>query len=419
MKARTLILFTAGWLAAGSSVRADDWPQWRGVHRDGISKETGLLKSWPKDGPKLFWKNAQIGGGYSTPSVVGNHVYLMCDKDGEEYLVALAVKDGKEQWRTRIGPVGKNNGPQYPGTRSTPTVDGERIFALASGGDLACVDKAKGEIQWKKNLRTDLGGKIGAWAYSESPLIDGDVVVCTPGGKEATLAALNKKTGETIWKAAVPEGDDAAYASAIAVDAGGGRQYVQFVANGLVAVDAKSGKFLWRYDKTKDQAATIPTPILHDDCVFTSTSRNGSGLIRVKPAAAEEVYYNKTALNSIGTPVCIGDCLYATDARGSLVCMEFRTGEVKWRNPSVGTATLCSAEGMLYVRGQGGTGFGPEKPVFVALVDATPEGYKERGRFEQPDHGSKPAWPHPVIADGRLYLRDQGVLLCYDVKDAR
>lgn len=181
---------------------------------------------------------------------------------------------------------------------------------------------------------------------------------------------------------------------------------MQFVANGVVGVDARTGKFLWRYDKTKDQAATIPTPIFHDNCVFTSTSRNGSGLVRVKPAAAEEVYYNKTGLNSIGTPVCIGEYLYATDARGNLVCMEFRTGEVKWRNPSVGTATLCSAEGMLYVRGQGGTGFGPEKPAFVALVEATPEGYKERGRFEQPEHGSKPAWPHPVIANGRLYLRD-------------
>jgi outer membrane protein assembly factor BamB len=418
MSARTLVLLMVLARASGSAARADDWPQWRGVHRDGISNETGLLKSWPKDGPKQLWKNTTAGGGYSTPSVVGDRVYLMGDQDGQEYLIALLAEDGKEQWRTKIGPVGKNTGPQYPGARSTPTVDGDRVFTLGSDGDLACVAIGTGAVQWKKNLRTDFGGKVGAWAYAESPLVDGDVLVCTPGGKDATLAALHKKTGETIWKAAVPEGDAAGYASAIAVEAGGRRQYVQFVANGLVGVDAKSGKFLWRYNKTKDQAATIPTPIFHDGCVFTSTSRNGSGLVRIKPDGVEEVYYNKTSLNSIGTPVLIGDYLYATDARGDLVCMEFKTGEVKWRNPSVGTASLCSAEGLLYVRSQGGSGFGPEKSVFVALVEATPDGYKEHGRFEQPDHGKRPAWPHPVIANGRLYLRDQGVLLCYDVKGA-
>jgi outer membrane protein assembly factor BamB len=417
MNARTLILLIAGWPAAASAARADDWPQWRGVHRDGISKETGLLKSWPKDGPKLLWKITTIGGGYSTPTVVGERVYLMGDKKDQEYLMSLDAKTGKEVWCISVGKIGANpKGLNYPGPRSTPTVDGDLIYILGSDGDLVCVESCKGDIKWKKNLKTDFAGEVGKWAYAESPLIDGDVLVCTPGGKEATLAALNKKTGETIWKAAVPEGDAAAYASVIAVDVGGGRQYVQFVANGVVGVDAKSGKFLWRYNKTKDQAATIPTPIFHDDCVFTSTSRNGSGLIRVKPDAAEEIYYNKTSLNSIGTPVRIGDYLYATDGRGDLVCMEFKTGEVKWRNPSVGTASLCYADGLLYVRGQGGTGFGPEKPVFVALVEATPDGYKERGRFEQPDHGNKPAWPHPVIANGRLYLRDQSALFCYDVK---
>ena len=418
MNTRTLALLTAGWLAASSAVRADDWPQWRGVHRDGISKETGLLKAWPKDGPKLAWKNVEVGGGYSTPSIVGDRVYLMGDKDGQEYLVVLNAKDGKEQWRTKIGPVGKNKGMQYPGTRSTPTVDGDRIYVLASDGDLACVEPTKGEITWKKNLQSDFAGKVGNWAYAESPLIDGDVVVSTPGGKEATLVALNKKTGETVWKASVPEGDAAGYGSVIAVDSAGSRQYVQFVAKGVVGVDAKSGKYLWRYNKTKDPFATIPTPIFHDDCVFTS-GRNGSGLVRVKANAVEEVFFNKTVLNTIGTPVLVGNYLYATDARGNLVCMDFKSGEVKWSDPSVGTASLCVADGLLYVRGQGNDGFRAEKgPIFVALVEPTPDGYKERGRLQQPDHGNKPAWPHPIVANGRLYLRDQGVLLCYDVKDS-
>jgi outer membrane protein assembly factor BamB len=198
---------------------------------------------------------------------------------------------------------------------------------------------------------------------------------------------------------------------------------VQFLAKGLVGVDAKTGKFLWRYAATIDPAATIPTPVLHDDCVFTSTSRKGTGLNRVRvregAVSSEQVYFNTTKLNSIGGVVLVGDHVYGTNDRGQLVCMEFKTGKVKWQNRSVGAAALCYADGMLYVRGQGGTGFGPESPPQVALVEPSPDGYKERGRFEQPGHGNRPAWPHPVVANGRLYLRDQGVLFCYDVRAAK
>jgi outer membrane protein assembly factor BamB len=385
-----------------------------------LSKETGLLKEWPKGGPKLLWKRKDIGGGYSTPAVVGGRIYLMADRKGDELVVALAVKDGSTVWSTRVGKVGPNMGPQYPGTRSTPTVDGERIYALGSDGDLVCLERGKGKKVWSKNLRNDFDGAPGLWAYSESVLIDGDVLVCTPGGENASLVALNKKDGATRWKSAVPKGGEAAYSSPIAVEVQGVRQYVQFLAKGLVGVDAKTGKFLWRYDETRDQAANIPTPVFHDGGVFTSTSRNGSGLVRLKAdkgeVTAEQVYYNNTKLNSIGGVVLVGEHLYGTDAKGQLVCMDFKTGKVKWRNPSVGTASLCYADGRLYVRSQGGTGFGPEKTPEVALVEATPDGYKEKGRFEQPDHGRRPAWPHPVVANGRLYLRDGDVLLCYDVK---
>lgn len=232
------------------------------------------------------------------------------------------------------------------------------------------------------------------------------------------MVALSKKDGETIWKCAVPGGDAAAYASVIIATVGDERQYVQFIATGVIGVDAKTGKFLWRYGKTKDPAANIPTPVFHDDCVFSSTSRNGSGLVRLKPgsAAAEEVYYNRTALNSIGGVVLVGDCVYGVDAKGDLVCMDFKTGKILWHHPCVEYAGLAFADGMLYVRGQGGTGFGPEKTPSVALVEATPEGYKERGRFEQPGHGKMPSWPHPVVANGRLYLRDLDLLFCFDVK---
>jgi outer membrane protein assembly factor BamB len=400
--------------------RADDWPQWRGPDRTGVSKEKGLLREWPKDGPKLLWEKKEIGGGYSTPAIVGDRLYLMSDRKGEEFVVALAVKDGAEVWATAVGKVGPNVGPQYPGARSTPTVEGDRIYALGSDGDLVCLERDGGKKVWSKSLRKDFDGVPGNWAYSESVLIDGDVLLCTPGGKKSTLAALKKKDGATVWTCAVPEGDPAAYASAIAVDAGGVRQYVQFLGGGVVGVDAKSGKFLWRYDKTKDPAANIPTPVFHDNCVFTSTVRNGSGLNRIKvtkdEVTSEEVYYNTTKVNSIGGVVRSGDYLYGTNARGELVCIDFKTGDVKWHDPSVGTASLCLADGMLYVRAQGGSGFGAETTPKVALVEATPDGYKEKGRFDQPDHGNRPAWPHPVVANGRLYLRDGNVLLCYDVK---
>jgi outer membrane protein assembly factor BamB len=408
---------------SGGAVRADDWPQWRGPGRTGLSKETGLLKQWPKDGPKLLWEQKDVGDGYSTPAVVGDRIYLMADRKGEEFVVALSIKDGAKAWDVAVGKVGRNRGPQYPGTRSTPTVDGERIYALGSDGDLACLERVKGKAVWSKNLAKEFGGAPGAWAYSESVLIDGDNLICTPGGKTATLVALKKKDGGTVWKCAVPEGDEAGYASAVAVDVGKSRQYVQFLAKGLVGVDAKTGKFLWRYDATKDQAANIPTPVFHDGCVFTSTSRNGSGLNRIKVSegavSSEEVYHNKTALNSIGGVVRVGDHVYGTNAKGQLVCMEFKTGKVKWQNACVGAAGLCYADGMLYVRGQGGSGFGKETQPEVALVEATPDGYREKGRFKQPGHGGRPAWPHPVVANGRLYLRDGKVLLCYDVKGGK
>jgi outer membrane protein assembly factor BamB len=401
-------------------VRAEDWPQWRGPERNGVSKETGLLKQWPKSGPELLWKRTDIGGGYSTPAVIGDRIYLMADRKGEEFTLAISVQDASEIWATPVGKVGPNQGPQYPGPRSTPTVEGDRLYVLGSDGDLACLETVSGKKVWSKKLRAQFHGTPGFWAYSESVLIDGDTLVCTPGGAAATMVALNKKDGELIWKCAVPGGDAAAYSSPMVATVGSDRQYVQFVANGVIGVDAKTGKFLWRYAKTKDQAANIPTPVVHEDTVFTSTSRNGSGLNRILvqdgTVSTKEVYYNRVPLNSIGGVVLIDGYLYGTDAKGDLVCMDFKTGEVKWRHACVDNAAITYADGMLYVRGQGGSGFGPEKTPSVALVEATPEGYHEKGRFEQPDHGKMPAWPHPVVANGRLYLRDLGVLLCYNVK---
>ena len=406
----TLILSLAG------SAWGDDWPQWRGPARDGISKETGLLKEWPAAGPKMLWQVKDLGQGYSTPAVVGERIYLISNKGlDEEFVEARNAADGKQAWSQRIGKVGNlDQGPSYPAARSTPTVDGEWLYALGSDGDLVCLEAASGKPRWQKNVRKEFGGKPGEWAYAESPLIDGDVVVCTPGGADATIVALNKQNGDVIWKSAVSGGDAAGYASAIVVDAGGVKQYVNFLGKGLVGVDAKTGAFLWRYDRTaKGSPANIPTPIAREGQVYSAANRSGGALVKLVAAdgmvTPQEVYFDNKLPSAIGGSVLVGDHLYGTSGQ-VLVCADFSTGKIKWTDRSIGTGSVCFADGRLYLHGENGD---------VALVDATPEGYRERGRFtppDQPDRGRSKAWTYPVVSNGRLYLRDMNSLWCYEIQ---
>jgi outer membrane protein assembly factor BamB len=396
---------------------ADDWPQWRGPNRDGISKETGLLKNWPENGPKLVWQVKDIGFGYSTPAVVGERLYLMSNEGAQdEFVRALNGADGTPVWSIRIGKVGPNiPAMNYPGARSTPTIDGDVMYALGSDGDVACLETATGNIRWQKNLRTDFGGKPGSWAYADSLLVDGESLICTPGGADATLVALSKKSGDVMWKSAIPGADEAGYSSAIAIEVEGIRQYVQFLQKGLVGIDAKTGKFLWRYERTaKNSPANIFTPVARDGLIYTGAARSGGGLIQVKKSAdtfqAEEIYFNAKLPVAIGGAVLVGDYLYGTGGQ-VLICNEFKTGTVKWTNRSVGAGAILFADERLYLHGENGE---------VALVEATPDGYREHGRFEppgSPDRGRSKAWAYPVVANGRLYIRDLGALWCYDVRD--
>ena len=415
---RAIIIVMALAILPGTiAILAADWPQWRGPGRDGISAEVGLLDEWPKEGPKLLWQVKSVGGGYSTPAVQGDRLYLLGNEGLEnESVKALGVKDGKEIWSVRIGKVGNpDQRPQYPAARSTPTVEGEVLHALGSDGDLVCLETAAGKERWRKSLRTDFGGKPGMWAYAESPLVDGDVLVVTPGGAEATIVALRKSSGDVIWKSAVPGGDEAGYASAIIVEAGGVKQYVQFLQKGLVGVDAKTGKFLWRYEKTaQGSPANIPTPIAHDGHVYSATGRSGGGLVRLKVGegsiTAEEVYFSKKLPTSIGGAVKLGEYLYGTTGQAA-ICVQFTTGEVKWEERGVGPGSLCFADGRIYIHGEDGE---------VALIEPSPEGYREKGRFtpsDQPDRGRSKAWAYPVVANGRLFIRDLDRLWCYDVKE--
>ena len=396
--------------------RAADWPQWRGPQRNGISAETGLLAEWPKEGPKLVWQVKDIDSGYSTPSAVGARLYLLSNQGlDNEFVQALDTKGGKRVWSQRIGKVGNpDQQPNYPAARSTPTVDGEQLLAFGSDGDLACLEQATGKVRWQKNVRKDYGGQPGIWAYSESPLVDGEAVICTPGGPDATMLALNKNTGELIWKCAVAGGEQAAYTSALVIEVGGVRQYVQMLQKGLVGIEAKTGKLLWRYDRTaKGSPAVIPTPVVDGDFIYSAAGRSGGGGVRLKVNGGtfetEQLYFSPKLPTSVGGALKVGEYLYGTSA-GALLCLEFKTGNVKWDDRSIGAAALCYADGRLYLHGENGE---------VALLEATPEAYREKGRFkpvDQPDRGSSKAWAYPIIADGRLYIRDLGTLWCYDVK---
>lgn len=412
---RVALLLPIGLLAV-----AADWPQWLGPTRDSVSKETGLLDRWPKEGPQLLWRVTGLGDGYGAPAVAGGRIYLISNEGMEsENLRAMSVDDGKTLWTVRLGKVGNpDQAPSYPASRSTPTVEGDLVYAFSSDGDLACVESATGKVRWKIATRQAYAGEPGKWAYAESPLIDGDTLVVSPGGTQATLLAVNKKTGKLIWKSAIPGGEAAGYSSAIIVNGGGRRQYVQFLSKGVVGVDAKSGEMLWRYDMTSKGPANIPTPLGSGDYVYsTARSMTAGGLVHLQPKPgggvnAEQVYFERGLPSAIGGAVKVGDILYGTTGEG-LVAADFLTGKVRWTNPSVGAGSVLYAEGNLYVYGEDGD---------VALVEATPQEYREKGRFTPPDHPAHPrgarekSWAYPVVANGRLYLRDLGVMWCYDVR---
>jgi outer membrane protein assembly factor BamB len=416
----------ATWAETASiAAKPGEWPQWQGPNRDDLSTETGLLQQWPEGGPELAWKADGIGGGFSGISIQNGRIYTMGDHDGQEWVYALdPAHEGKQLWSTPIGKSADNLGK--PGPRCTPTADGELIYAIGSHGDLACLKAGTGEVVWTKNFPKDFGGQMmSGWGYSESPLVDGNKLICTPGAKDAMLVALDKKTGDEIWRCAIPDlggkgKDGAAYSSIVISNGGGKKQYIQLVGRGLIGVSADDGKLLWSYIKVANGVANITTPVVNGDYVFgTSSYGAGSALLRLSPAddggiKAEEIYFMpaKEFNNHHGGVVMVGDYIYGGSGQnlGNPTCIEWKTGKVVWggkeRGPGKGSAALGYADGRLYMRYEDGT---------MTLMGASPEGYKLYGTFQIPDV-SKPSWPHPVIADGKMYLREQDTLLCYKVK---
>ena len=321
----------AGALALGAfGALADDSPQFRGPDRSGLSREVGLKKSWPEGGPKLLWTVKNLGSGHATPSVARGKIFGMGLRGEDEVLWALDEETGKELWATKIaGQTSLNAMQGGNGSRATPTSDGRRLYAMGVGGDLVCVSIADGKILWKKSLISDFGGTVPTWGYSESPLLDGSKVVVTPGGSDAPLVALNKLTGETVFKAKLPGGGKVGYASAVCAELDGKKQYVQFFAEGVAGIAAEDGKFLWGYASPANrQGISCSMPIVKDGHVFAATAYNtGGGLAKITGDKAEEVYFSREMQNHHGGMVLVGDYLYGTGVN-QLLCLEWKTGKL-------------------------------------------------------------------------------------------
>jgi len=394
-------------------LQAADWPQWQGPNRDGVSSEVSLKATWPEEGPALSWQVKDLGDGYGAVSIADGVVFLIVNEGLEDESVkALDATNGQTLWATRIGKVGNpKQRPSYPAARSTPTVDGDLVYVFGSDGDLVCLKAKSGEVVWQKNVRQDYGGKPGTWAYSESPLIDGNKLIVTPGGDETGIVAVEKSTGKTIWEAKTPEMGAAAYASVQMVTAAGKDQYVAFMANGLAGVSAEDGSFLWSYTRTKG-IANMPTPVIDNSIVYSGGSRTGGGAVRLvaeqSGVAPQELYFSPKLPNAIGGAVRVDDYLFGCSG-STLMCADFMTGEIKWQDRISAGASMLYADGRLYLHTDNGK---------VMMVAASPEKMDVISEFTLPDQpeGTGKEWAYPALANGKLYLRQHGTVWCYDVQ---
>ena len=390
-----------------------DWPQWRGPNRDDVSKETGLLKSWPEGGPKRVWLYENAGSGYSGPAIVSGKLFTIGTREDLEILLVLDANTGKEVWTAQMGAILKNG--YGDGPRGTPTVDGDRVYAMSGRGNVVCINVADGKVVWQKGM-TSLGGRVPGWGYTESVLVDGDHVVCTPGGSKGTLIALDKKSGDVIWQSSEFT-DGAHYSSIVPADLNGGRQYIQRTERSVVGIAAKDGKLLWK-TSFPGSTAVIPTPIYRDGQVYVAAGYNaGCKSFKIEPDNKLTILYenNKEMINHHGGVILVGDHVYGHSYQGNSgwVCQNFKTGESVWRYKNFGKGAIAYADGMFYCL--------EERSGNVALIEASSEGWKEHGRFKlepqtQIRSSSGAIWTHPVISNGKLYLRDQDLIYCYDVK---
>jgi outer membrane protein assembly factor BamB len=416
-----LCLVLAFTTVSNSSVRGEDWPTFRGPNRTSVVNDSKLLKSWPANGPKLLWEGSGAGRGYASLAIVGDKMFTLGDglstkKDADEYVSCFDRSTGKQLWATKTGEPWTGGKPDWQSSRSTPTVDQDRVYVVTPQGKLICCDVADGKVLWQKSLEKEFSGrKADSWGYSESVLVDGDKVLATPGGPTSTVVALDKKTGEKIWSLSSPDDRGAGHSSIVISNVGGMKVYVQSTGSGLIGFSEK-GTLLWNYPVGKT-TAVIPTPIIRDDLVFYPVGyKTGGALVRQIPSgngqvAVKEIYgFNTKLANKHGGVVLVGNHVYGdSDDKGQPFCADLMTGDVAWtsRGSGSGSAVVIAGGDRLYIRYQNGV---------IALVEANPAAYKEVGSFKIPGSDERPSWSHPVILDGKLYLREQDKILCYDIR---
>jgi outer membrane protein assembly factor BamB len=414
-----LLLALIAGLASGAPApfrmarNANDWPQFRGPNRDNVSPDRGLLRAWPAGGPTLLWKAEGVGLGFSSVVLAGDKLYTMGDKDGSTFVYALSRANGKLSWSAKVGTATTGT---YAGSRSTPTVDGGLVYALTHTGELVCLEARAGGEKWRRNLVKDFGGKASPFGYAESPLVDGESLICTPGGAKSTMVALSKLTGKQVWSC--PANLNAGYASIAVGKVAGVKQYVQLTAGGAIGVSAKDGSLLWKYDKVANPSTNGSSPLVIGENVFTSAGlKKGGALLALSAAAGgkvtmKEMYLKTELMNKYGGMTVVGRHIFGdTDSSGRPFCADWKTGALVWqRGPGVGDgrggASMAYADGHLYVLYESG---------HVALVPADAKAYSVAGSFKVPNASGNQSRAAPVVIGGRLYLRERDVVWCYDV----
>ena len=393
-------------------INAPCWPRFHGPKGDNLSAETGLLKKWPPQGPRLLWTVEGLGFGYSSVSISQATIYTAGNIDERTAITALDL-DGKIRWRFNeckayIG--------HMLGTRATPTIDGDRLYHKTPLGDVVCLNAKTGEKIWGLNILEEFGSENITWALAESLLVDGDRVICCLGGPDTAVVALDKMTGKTVWKSASADGDLASYSSPIVVEHGGLRMILAMTAKALIGVNADTGKLLFRFPHETTHDANVATPIFHDGQVFISSGYGTTGSVLVKltvrgsNVTAEKVWGSRELDNHHGGVILVDGYLYGASHRfnkAKWICLDWKTGEMKYAEKGVGKGSATYAEGMLYTL---------SSRHIMGLVKATPDGHELSGKFEIPDLGKSTSRSHPVICGGRLYIRHNVYLYAYDVK---
>ena len=395
---------------------AEEWAQFHGPRRDNVSRETGLLKKWPEEGPELLWKAEGIGHGWATVSIAGGRIYTAGDIDERTVITALDM-NGKMVWQQENGAAYDK---QFPGARSTPTIDEGRVYHLSGIGRVGCYDAKSGAPVWSVDILKRFEGRNIQWGLAESLTVDGEKLICCPGGEKIGVVALDKSTGETIWTC---EGtrNKPAYTSGIIVEYGGLRQFVTSMSASVIGVEVETGRLLWQHPREAPYDVNVATPVYHDGHVAISTTwGRGATLLKLnvdgRDCSVEQIWHNPEFDIEHGGFLLHDGHLYGladgNHKRRHWACVRWETGEQTYdaKGPGRSSGAILFADGMLYLVGDDRK---------VALVPAIPEEFQVVSQFELPKGPEGRTWAHPVICGGRLYLRHGDWLYVYDMQETR